>query len=164
MPDGMIAQVIVQLIGFAVAFAILKRFAWKPILTLLDERRQRIEKSFREIEEAKKEAADFKRTYEAKIAKIEDEARLRIQDAISEGKRIAQEIREKAREEAQGLLVKAKENIDLEMAKARIELRENIVGLALNAAEHLIRREMNEEKQHRMVREFLEELAEEPKP
>ncbi len=164
MNDSMVREIIAQLIGFALFFWILKAYAWKPILKLLDDRRNRIEKGFRDIEAGRKEIAGFQKEYEQRLAKIEDDARLKIQEAVSEGKKIAQEIREKARDEANQILVKAKENIDVEISKAQLDLRLKIVDLALGAAEHVLKQEMNESRQREAVQDFIEELSGERKP
>lgn len=159
MNDGMIREIIVQLIGFAVFFWVLKAYAWKPILKLLEDRRLKIEKSFHDIEQGKNDIVRLQKDYETRIARIEEEARLKIQTAVSEGKKVAQEIREKARDEANQILVKAKENIDLEIAKAQIDFRSKVVQTALAAAEHVMKREMNEARQKEIVEEFMEELS-----
>jgi F-type H+-transporting ATPase subunit b len=159
MNNPLVREIIVQLIGFGIFFWILKAFAWKPVLKLLDDRRSRIEKGFKDIEDGKKEVEDLKSAYAAKIAKIEEEARLKIQEAVQEGKKIAQEIREKARDEAGEILGKAKENIELETAKAQVELRKKIVDLALDAAGHVLKRDMNEKRQRELVEEYISELS-----
>lgn len=163
MNDSMIREIIAQLLGFAIFFWVLKAFAWKPILKLLDDRRARIEKGFRDIDAGRKEIAGFQKQYEDRLAKIEDEARLKIQEAVSEGKKVAQEIREKAREEANQILAKAKENIEIEISKAQLDLRIKVVDLALGAAEHVMKREMNESRQREAVQDFIQELSAERK-
>lgn len=162
MNDPLVREILIQLIGFAVFFWILKSFAWKPILNVLDARRAKIEKGFREIDETRRELDQLKKDYEARLTKIEDEARLKIQEAVSEGKGIAQEVREKAREEANQILLKAKENINLEVAKAQVELKSKIVGLALAAAEQVLKHELDEARHKEVVGEFIDELSGEP--
>ncbi len=164
MNDSIVREIIAQLLGFALFFWILKTFAWKPILKLLDDRRSRIQNGLRDIENGRKEISNLQKDYEGRLTKIEDEARVKIQEAVSEGKKIAQEICEKAREDANQILAKAKENIDLEIFKAQLDLRMKIVDLALGAAEHVIKREMNESSQREAVKDFIEELSGERKP
>ncbi len=163
MHDFMIREIIVQLLGFAIFFWVLKAFAWRPILKVLDDRKAKIEKSFQDIEAGKNDIAKLQKDYGSRIARIEDEARLKIQEGISEGKKIAQELREKARDEATQILLKSKEHIDLEIAKAQLELRSKIVELSLGAAEHILKHEMNEARQKELVEEFIEELSEDPR-
>ncbi|MBI4550473.1 MAG: F0F1 ATP synthase subunit B [Candidatus Omnitrophica bacterium] len=160
MNNPLVREIIVQLAGFGIFFWVLKAFAWKPILKLLEDRRARIEKGFQDIESGKKEAEGLKADYHAKIAKIEEEARFKIQEAVQEGKKIAQEIREKAREEANDILVKAKQNIELEAAKAQVDLKRKIVDLALSAAGHVLKRDLNEKRQREIVEEYISELSE----
>lgn len=138
------AEIVVQILGFLLALWVLKIFAWKPLLKLLDERRSRIEGSFKEIDVKNIEVAKLREEYTRLIADIEDETRHRIQQAVEEGRKIAGEIQDKARQDARSIIEKAKQDISLELAKAKVELKGEIAHLALSAAEKLIRKELDE--------------------
>ena len=137
------AEIVVQILGFLIALWVLKLFAWKPLLKLLDERRARIDNSFKEIDQKNTEAAKLKEEYLGYIANIEDETRHKIQQAVEEGRRIASEIQDKARADARDIIEKAKQDIALEIAKAKVELKDEIAHLALNAAEKIIQKELD---------------------
>jgi len=156
--DPIIREIIVQLVGFTIVFFILKTFAWKPILKILDDRRERITTGFEDIEKGKQDLETMKQEYANRLTRIEEEARDKIQEAVSEGKQIAQEMREEAREEANQALQKSKDNIALELAKAQLELRGQVIELSLAAAGHVLKQELNETKQKDLVSSFLEEL------
>ncbi len=154
-----IQQILTQAIGFLVLLFILKKIAWKPLLSLLDERREKISSEFRNIEQTKSELSRLEQDYKARLAEIDAQARQKIQEAIAEGQRIAVEVQEKAREEGKNILNKAKENIDLEIAKARVELRNQVASLAIRAAEKVIKEELSEERHKRLVTEFIDEAG-----
>ncbi len=154
-----IQQILTQAIGFLVLLFILKKIAWKPLLSLLDERREKITSEFQTIERTKSELSRLEQDYKARLAEIDAQARQKIQEAISEGQRIAVDVQEKAREEAKNILNKAKENIELEVAKARVELRNQVASLAIKAAEKVIREELSEERHKRLVTEFIDEAG-----
>lgn len=154
-----IQQILTQAIGFLVLLFILKKIAWKPLLSLLDERREKISSEFRNIEQTKSELSRLEQDYKARLAEIEAQARQKIQEAISEGQKISVELQEKAREEGKNILNKAKENIDLEIAKARVELRNQVASLAIKAAEKVIKEELSEERHKRLVTEFIDEAG-----
>ncbi|MCC7203062.1 MAG: F0F1 ATP synthase subunit B [Nitrospirae bacterium] len=154
-----IQQILTQAIGFLVLLFILKKIAWKPLLSLLDERREKISSEFSTIERTKSELSRLEQDYKARLSEIDAQARQKIQEAISEGQRISMELQEKAREESKDILNKAKENIDLEIAKARVELRNQVATLAIKAAEKVIKEEMTEERQKRLVTEFIDEAG-----
>ena len=70
-----------QAITFLFFVTILRIFAWKPILKLLDDRRERIQSEFDEIASMKKDVETLKEDYEKRVSTIEDEAREKIQGA-----------------------------------------------------------------------------------
>lgn len=154
-----IQQILTQILGFLILLYILKRFAWKPLLSLLDERREKIASEFKNIEKFKEELSRIEEDYKAKLSEIDAQARIRIQEAIAEGQRISIEIQDKARDEAKKLLEKAKVNIELEMAKAKVELRNEVATLAIMAAERILREELDGKKQKKLVIDFIERVA-----
>ena len=151
-------EIITQALGFLLLVWVMKRIFWKPILGMLEARRSRIEEAFRQIESSKKEIALLRTDYESRIVKIEEEARGKLQAAIDEGRKIARDIQEKAREEAKDILMRSKENLSLEVAKARIELRREIAELTLLATEKFLREKMTPEKNREKILELIEEL------
>lgn len=153
-----LAQFVVNILAFLLLLLILKRFAWGALLSLIDERKQRIEKEFQAIDEAKRELAKLKEQYEEHLATIESEARKKIQEAMGEGRRIAMEIEEEARSHARSTLEKAKENIDLELNKARAELKEQVVDLAIQITHKVLEKHLDEETDRRMIEGFIQEI------
>ena len=151
-------EILTQALGFLLLVWVMKRIFWKPLLASLEARRHGIEEAFRRIEEQKKEMEKLRSDYEARIAKIEEEARQKLQEAVDQGRGISREIQEKAREEAKAVLARSKEDLGLEIAKAKIELRREIAGLTLLAAEKLLKEKMNEEKHREKILEMIEEL------
>lgn len=153
-----IQQILTQIIGFLLLLYLLKKLTWKPLITLLDERRERIASEFKNIEKVKEELAKIEEDYKAKLAEIDAQARIRIQESIAEGQRISMEIQDKSREEAKKILSKAKTNIELEIAKAKVELRNEVAALAIRAAEKILREELDGKKQKKLVIDFIEKV------
>lgn len=151
-------EILTQALGFLLLVWILKRIFWKPLLTTLEVRRSRITEAFNKIENSTKEIQRLRTDYESRIQKIEEEAHAKLQAAIDEGRRIAREIQEKARDEAKQALTRTKEDLVLEVAKARVELRREIAELTLRATEKLLREEMTDEKHREKILEMIEEL------
>ncbi len=151
-------QILTQALGFIILLFLLKKFAWKPLLSLLDERRDKISSEFENIERVKTELARLGDDYKAKLSDIDAQARQKIQEAVSEGQRIAVELQEKAREDANKALEKAKANIELEVAKARAELRSQMTSIAIKAAEKILKEDLNDERHNRLVMGFIENV------
>lgn len=153
-----IPQTITVILGFAIFFWVLKRFAWGPILGVLDERQKKIEDSFAEIKRLQDDATEAHGRYEEKLRDIEAEARIKIQEAVADGRQVATEITEKAREDALLIVQKAKQSVELELAQARKQLREDIVDLTLSATERIIHERLTEAKDRELVGSFIDQL------
>ena len=151
-------EVLVQLLAFLIVFFTLKALAWKPILRGLESRRQRIQDELEKIESSKKEIESLKNQYAVHLQKIEDEARNKIQEAVNEGNRIAREIQDRARAESQATFEKTKESLHLEVAKARLTLRQEIADLSIRVTEKIMKEKLNEPKQQEKILEMIEEL------
>jgi len=154
----LLAQFVVNILAFLLLLAILKKFAWGTLLKLIDERKDRITAEFRGIDEAKSELEKLKKEYQQHLEKIEEEARAKIQQAISDGRRIGMEIEEDARVHARATLEKTKETVALEIAKARVELKEQVVDLAIQVTHKVLQKHLDEETDQRMIEAFIQEI------
>lgn len=155
-PD--LQQILSQALSFLLLVFILKRFAWRPLLTMLDQRRARIEEEIRQLAHSEAELARLQQEYHERLATIEEEARTKIQQAILEGKRIAVEIQEQAREQASAIMTKSKDTIEMELAKAKVTLRDEVAGMTLEAMERILRQKLDAETDRHLVDSVLEEL------
>ncbi|HOW58572.1 MAG TPA: F0F1 ATP synthase subunit B [Candidatus Omnitrophota bacterium] len=151
-------EVFIQLVAFLIVFLTLKKFAWKPLLAIMKERRDKFEHEWTHIEKIKKDVAALQKDYQTHLQKIEEEARIKMQEAIQEGRRIAREIQEKARADSQASFEKAKETIGIEVEKARIELRREIAKLSLQVAEKVISEKMDGAFHEKKALELIDEL------
>jgi F-type H+-transporting ATPase subunit b len=149
---------VTQVIGFLIVLWVLKRYAWKPVLGLLEERRARIANDVASAEKLRHEAERIKAEYEEQLKGIEVQARQRIQAAVAEGQKVAEEIRTNAHREARAITEKAKADLEMEYKKARAELREEMVAMSLGAAERLLQERMDAPEHRKLVDRFLDEL------
>lgn len=151
-------QIVSQALSFLLLWWVLRRFAWRPLLGMLDARRARIEEDLRRAAQQKEELARLQADYGRRLATIEEEARVKIQQAILEGKRIATEIQEQARAQGATLLTKSKETIELELAKAKVTLRDQLAAMTTQAVERILHEKLDAERDRRLVTEVLEQL------
>jgi F-type H+-transporting ATPase subunit b len=145
-------------ISFLVLVIFLNKFLFKPLLKHLDARHQEIKGTFNKIELDKQEIARLSDEYKNRISQIEREAYQKIQEAVKEGLQAKTEIISEAHAQADKVLRKAKEEIELEKQKAIVELRNEMVTLALSAAGKVIEKEMDETTHRKLVENFLGEL------
>src|SRR5258706_928346 len=151
-----------QLIPHAISFVIsLFRVGGEfnaIILPPMRERRERIKAEFERIEQEKAEGGKIRQEYEAHLKRLDVESRQRIQEAVAEGQRVAAEIREGSRKEAQEMITRAREEIGIERDKAQATLRNEVVDLATEIAGKLIREELTADKHRKLVDNFLAEV------
>lgn len=152
-------QILVHALGFLILFAILRKFAWGQLLGAMEARSQRIADQFAAIEQGRQELERLKSQYQQRLDKIEEEARAKIQAAVVEGRRVAMEIEEDARSHARATLERSKESIALEVAKARTELKEQMVDLAIQVNHKVLQQHLDEETDHRMIEAFIREIS-----
>lgn len=152
------AQMVTVILAFFVVMWFLTTWTWKPILRLLDERRETVAAEFDSIERKQSELDSRLKDYEERLRQIDNEARERMNKAIDEGKRAAAALVEEARRTSEEMKTKAAADVRIEIEKARVELRDQMVRLSIGAAEKLIRTELNDARQRELVGSFLAEL------
>jgi F-type H+-transporting ATPase subunit b len=153
-----LGQVITQIIGFLLALFILKRFAWKPLLGILEERRSKIKSEYDKIDEEKNIVKGLSSDYEAKLKDIEGLARQKILEASKEGQQMSNQIKENARKDALEIMSRSKEDIQRELEKAKVQLKNELVDLSLRAAEKIIREKLDAEKDRMLISDFIQGL------
>ena len=149
---------ITQIIGFLIVLWILRRYAWGPVLGMLEARRARIADEIAASERLRKEAEGLKAQVENELRTIENQARQRIQEAVAEGQKVAEEIRAAAQRDARLTAERAQASLELELKKARVTFRNEIVAMALGAAERLLQERLDAKEHGRIVERFLDDL------
>lgn len=153
-----LGQIITHIIGFVIAVIILKRFAWKPLLSILEERRNRIKSEFDSIGEERKKTESLHSEYQVKLKEIDSLARARIQEACREGQSLANEIKENARKEAKEIVTKTREEIQRDLDKAKVQLRDDVVNMTVQLAERIIQEKLDQEKDRQLISQLLDEM------
>ena len=151
-------EIIAQVINFLILLFLLRLFFWKRILKLLDQRKAKIHSELKRIEETKAELESLKSEYETQLDFIDDKAREKIREAVEEGKTIVGEMTKVAHREAQKIVESAKQDIKYEIAKAKEEMRDEIVDLTIKSAENLIGEKLTEADDKRLVEDFLKQV------
>ena len=154
-----VPQVLTQILGFLLMVWILRRYAWGPVIGMLEARREKIAGEFKEADRQKVEALELKARYDTELKGIEAQARQRIQDAVAEGQRIAAEIKAQAHQDATARLERAADDIAREREKAKEILKEQVIGLSLRTAEKILRQKLDDPAQRKLVGEFIEEVG-----
>jgi F-type H+-transporting ATPase subunit b len=165
-------QVLTQILGFLIMLWILRKYAWAPVLKMLEERRAKIAGEFAEAERRQKIAGDFEAARKAKadadatklqleneLKGIEAKARQRLLEAVAEGQKVAGEIRAQAQTEAAARMARAEDDIAREREKAKEMLKEQVISLSMRTAEKILRQRLDDPAQRKLVGEFVEEVG-----
>jgi len=155
-PD--IYQILTHMIGFLVVVWLMKKFAWKPLLNMMDERRQKIVDEFQKIDDDRAEVEQIKSDYEGKLKNIDAERRQKITEAVNEGNKIASDIKLKAQEQARDIINRTNEQLERDVAKAKVQLKEEMVTITLTAAEKILREKLDEKKERELIGKFIDNI------
>ena len=146
-----------MVIIFGVVVFILGKFAWKPILSALNERESNIDNALRAAEQARKEVQNLKADNEKIMAEAKKEKEKILHEALELKDKIIAEAKQKADADAKSSIQHAKHQIQNEKAKAINEMKKQVAELSLMIAEKVIRKELDDDKkQHEMINKLID--------
>ena len=147
-----------SIITFLVLLGLLAKFAWNPLLKALESRQETIRKSLDDAQKAKEELERL----QAQSAQMLRQARLDADAIISktygEAEKLGEELRQKAREEAEGIVKNAQRQIQNETGRALQEIRREAVDLSVTIASKLLERHVSKEDNARLIDETLKQI------
>ncbi|MBR4194339.1 MAG: F0F1 ATP synthase subunit B [Oscillospiraceae bacterium] len=147
------------LLNLVLTFLILKKFLFKPVNKMIDDRQKEIDELFAEAEDAKKMAENMRADYDRKLAEAKESSAKIISEASQEANRRSDEIIRQARLDADALRQKADADIALERKKALNDVKGDISRIAMDIAEKVVERELNADDQERLIDGFLRDLG-----
>jgi len=153
-------QIVTQILGFLIVLWIMKRFAWKPVLGMLEARKKKVQSELEEAEQRKLDMEKLRQQYDERLKSIDAEARLRIQEAVRNAEKVSSEIKEEARAEVKEMLGRARDEIERDRAQALVELRNEVVDMAVKASEKILHETLDAEKHRKMIADFIKGLDE----
>lgn len=157
----LVGNMLFSLIMFIVLLALLRKYAWGPLMNVMKEREDHIAN---EIDTAEKNRADAERmTKEAQeeLKNTRQDAQKIIEDAKKTGKEQQQEIVAQARTEAERIKESARQDIENEKEKAIQALQDKVGSLSVQIASKVIEKELSEQDQEKLINEYIQEVGEE---
>lgn len=146
-------------ITFVCLLFILKKLAWKPILSALSDREKLIMDSLDKAEKARTEFERLTEENKIRMAKAEEDA----QKIIAQGREYAEKIKaqvvEESRHEAKKMIEDATAAIERKQQESFNNLREQIAEIAVNSAEKIIRENLDKEKQLKIVDKYIQDIS-----
>ncbi len=146
------------IIIFLVLLFLLMKFAWKPLLAMLEKREDNIRHALLDAEKARDELANVKEDTE----KLLSEARNESQAIVAAGKKNAEkmkdEIIEKAQSKSDSLLVEVKKQIHIEKERAIADVKAEVVNLSMEIAQKLIKKNLTKEDNLKLINDSLNSI------
>ncbi len=155
------ATLIAQIINFLVLVFIMVKFAYKPLLEILEKRKNKIASDLESAEQDKLMAAKLKQEYETQLAEARSQAQAIVDKANKLAEQTKEEMIQQARQEHERLLKAAQDQIEREREKVVKELRSEVVTLSMLAATKIIGENMDSKANAKVVNDFIDKLDEE---
>lgn len=152
------ALLISQIVNFALLILLLKKFAYGPVLKMLNDRSEKIEKSLKEAKQIEEELRDTEKTKVAEIKKAKEEAAEIIKKAYDVAQTNADKAIEETRKKTQDIVAKAKTEIQDEKTKSVKEAEREIGELAILIAEKIIKKNLDSATQQKLAKETLSKI------
>lgn len=149
---------IFQIINFSILLFILYKLLYNPLISFMDKRSEKIESSLKEAADRQQEATELQAKANADLALAKKEAYELLQTMRSQGESAKEDILKAGKEQAESLIVKARDEIELETKKAKENLRAEVASISVTIAEKLLKREVKANDQDRFIEECLKEL------
>lgn len=157
-----VRQFATQVVGFLLVLFILGKYAWPPVLGMIEERRKKIAVDLEHARAQNEQAARLKADLEQELRGIEAKARARIQEAVADGQRVASEIKAGAQRDVTQRLQRLAGELEQEREKATVALRQDTARMIIEASEKVLREKLDEKTQRRLIEEFTSQTGAAP--
>jgi F-type H+-transporting ATPase subunit b len=143
---------------FLIVVVVLGKFAWGPILSLLQERETFIHKALSDAKHDREQAEERLKEYTKALQGARAEASALVETARQDAERLRAQLREKAKAEADGMIRNAERQIQLETARALQQVRNEAVDLSVQIASKIIQRNLTKEDNERLITDALQQV------
>lgn len=156
-----VGDMLVQLIFFLILLALLKKFAWVPLMNMMEKRENYVANEIEQAEKSRAEAEKAAKEAAAQLQSVREEAQKIIEDAKNAGLRQEQDIIESARKEAERIKEQAQADIQNEKEQAIQALQAQVASLSVLVASKVIEKEIDEKDQAAFIDEYIKKIGEE---
>ena len=150
---------VAQLVLFLIAYFVLSRYAFGPIMKILEERRKRIEEGQLNAEKIKKQLAEAELRYQEVLRKANDDAQHLVEESRRNNEAFSQREMEKAVKESAAIVERARHEIASERNRMVDEVKREMVALVVKTTAQVAGKVLSPEDQKRLVEEASKELA-----
>jgi len=148
-----------QIVNFGIVAFLLYKFAFKPVLTTIEERQKKISDGLQYAEEMKIKLAEAEKEHAATLQKAQQEAQTILGEARETAKLYLDKQTEAAAGKGEEIIAKAKEAIELERNKMLTEVRGEVVRLVIDTTSKVLTKDLSEDERARFSKSAAEELT-----
>lgn len=154
---------IAQIVNFGIIFFLLKRFLYKPLLNILDERRKRVEETLLKSEKIEKELSSLKEKETEILAKARRDSQKILEETRRSAEKLEKQLRDKAKQEADEIIKQTKEVIEVERKRAIQDIEDQAANLVVESTKRVLEDVLSEEQQREILKRTIENLKSEGK-
>lgn len=158
MVDLTLGTILAQMLNFFILVWILARFAYKPLVSMMQERKERIAKDLADAQAARDEAEQFKADYVAQIANARQEAQQIVEKAVQQAEATTREQLAAAREQIEREKERARQDIVNERDRAMNNLRNEVISLSVAMATKVVAKDMDSETNTKLIEDAIAKL------
>ena len=158
MVDLTLGTILAQMLNFFILVWILARFAYKPLVSMMQERKERIAKDLADAQAARNEAEQFKADYAAQIANARQEAQQIVEKAVQQAEATTREQLAAAREQIEREKERARQDIVNERDRAMNNLRNEVISLSVAMATKVVAKDMDSETNTKLIEDAIAKL------
>jgi F-type H+-transporting ATPase subunit b len=152
-------HLVAQIISFCIVCLLLHRFAYKPVLKMLDERRQQIAQGLADTQTIKAELARTETQRHEILMQANAQATKLIEEARTAAARVQEQETQKAIAAAEQIIAKSREAAEQEHARMLAELKRDVGRLVVQTTTTVTGKILTAEDQRRMAEETVKQLA-----
>lgn len=147
-------------VNMLILFTVMKKFLFKPVMNILDQRDAEIKKIYNDANDANEKAVTLEKEYSEKMAQARDEAGEIIKQATLTAQKREKEIIESAHEQVAAMTRRAETQIAQERKKAYQEIKEEISDISVAIAGKMVGREITAADHEALISQFIENVGE----
>ena len=158
MVDLTLGTILAQMLNFFILVWILARFAFKPLVSMMLERKERIAKDLADDQAARNEAEQFKADYASQLANARQEAQQIVEKAVQQAEATTREQLAAAREQIEHEKERARQDIVNERDRAMNNLRNEVISLSVAMATKVVAKDMDSETNTKLIEDAIAKL------
>ena len=142
-----------------ITFAVLKKFLFKPVKKMIDDRQQEIDTMYADADAAKQKAADLEKEYADHLQSIKDERDTMLREATARAQKREEEIVNEANQKAAEIKARAEENIERDKQRAVNDIKDEISDIVIMAASKVVEKEISAKDNEAIIADFLQNVG-----